>query len=1526
MDVPPRMRRIVGLRFPGALIAARVADRLRSVRGVRWGAAAALAAASLPSVASGQLTVDSAAFPAGVAPYQVSGTEDYSSAGDFTVESGAGLEVQGPSGHLITDAFFQAGTTDIFSGGLLTVNAGLDFTNSGGTTTVAGTLNSGRNIIVSGGDLIAQVGGTITGAALSQTGFGDFTTAGDVNLSGAATIAGTGAQLSVTGGTFDAASLALSANGDATTNGTVTIAGATTVDSNLSHLTVQGGQFNTGSLALTNAGDATFNGDVNVTGAATLTGAGSQLQVNGGTFDAASLGLSGDAGAYLNGDVNVTGALTVDGTGSLLSQVSGTLDAGSLALTNNGDVAIGAATTLTGNATADGTNSVLNVNSGGSFNAVGLGLTNGGRLQVQGGAAAFSGAATADGASTELRMTSGSFDAASLALSGGATSLFEGGIATITGATTVGGVGSNVDVRSSAQFNAGSLAVNAGQIATAGDVNVTGAATVTGTGVLLDITAGTFDAGSLAVSGLSETNVYGAATIAGALTVSGGVSPISQTEFTLETGGSLTANSLAVTNRGRWTSLRDGNDTDIAGAVTVDGSGSLLIHHRGTFDAATLALTNSGAATFADDATFTGAVSADGTSSQFIVQPGGTFQGASFQATNGGSLTTSSGTATFTGAASFDGAGSQLTLFPVGALNAASLSVTDRATASLFDGSLATITGATTVDSNGAAIDVAAGGSFTGTTLALTDDGRFVTAGTTSFTGDVTLDQSNDDALVGDVGGLHVDGGTMDVGGRFEVGDLSTVEITGDLNVTGAVTSGLAAFLHVNSTGALTAGSGLEILDGTEIRNEGSVVVQSGDVVVHDGDLSAYQSSDFEIVSGDLAVVESSQLGSAGTVTVGGDVRIGGASAEFNSTGRLNAVNLILDADDPLNVPKFSDSSLFDVQGGAVDLSGAAIVRGANSHLDVRLGGTLDAASVTVVDGGTFEVDADSAANVSGDFALTDGLATVFDGGTLTLGSLTQAATGTLDVQSGGTLTVNGAWDAATVTLQDGAVYGGDTTFTGNVIAAGTLAPGNSPGTTTVGGNFNTVATTVLDIEVNPVLAGAAPRPGVDHDQIIVGGTATIDGGTLKVSQFAPGRLSRGTKYDFLVANALVVNDPLTLQNVTGFRFITRFDATTYSLIVGGDAAYAGMGASRNQRAVGGALDALNGAPALAGIFNALDTLPTEAATAAALDGLSGEIYGTHLSATNRSSLAFLDLIGGRDAAFPLHCQTRPAGLGGWWESYGTGGRVNGDANASTAELGTVGTAVGLTQSFVSGGVCVDAEAFYGFESATTRVPGVDSSVTSDLHRVGGSLRVGAGRAFGRVTAFGGTSESESRRAVQIDSPLLPFADRTTGAFDGSLAAADAETGLLFGSPSDYLMPIVGLRYAHTRQDELTEAGGLAALNVDERPLSELRARVGLRAGGVLIASNVLPVSGTMEAVYSRDVSAGTVGDYDARFAAAPGSTFAARGTDFGADRIVLGPGLTIGDGPVRLSTNYRAGLGEDSVLHSGDARLEVLF
>jgi autotransporter-associated beta strand protein len=67
----------------------------------------------------------------------------------------------------------------------------------------------------------------------------------------------------------------------------------------------------------------------------------------------------------------------------------------------------------------------------------------------------------------------------------------------------------------------------------------------------------------------------------------------------------------------------------------------------------------------------------------------------------------------------------------------------------------------------------------------------------------------------------------------------------------------------------------------------------------------------------------------------------------------------------------------------------------------------------------------------------------------------------------------------------------------GNLTSSGHVAPGFSPGITTVNGNYTQTNIGVLDIEV------AGTVPGTQHDQLVVTGTASLDG-VLRIVSEAP--------------------------------------------------------------------------------------------------------------------------------------------------------------------------------------------------------------------------------------------------------------------------------------------------------------------------------------------------------------------------------------------------------------------------------------
>ena len=177
----------------------------------------------------------------------------------------------------------------------------------------------------------------------------------------------------------------------------------------------------------------------------------------------------------------------------------------------------------------------------------------------------------------------------------------------------------------------------------------------------------------------------------------------------------------------------------------------------------------------------------------------------------------------------------------------------------------------------------------------------------------------------------------------------------------------------------------------------------------------------------------------------------------LNVNAGSNAITLTTAGNDFTNV---------NVTGGSVSLlenSGFAITRAECST------------SLTI----------DSSASVTQTGAITGEGSLVKQGtGTLNLAN-TNNYSGTTTV-SAGTLLVNGSITSAT-TVNLGGTLGGGGTITGNVGGSGAVAPGNSPGTLTIVGNFGPIG--VLNFEVQ----GYA-TPGTDFDRINVTGGVDLSG------------------------------------------------------------------------------------------------------------------------------------------------------------------------------------------------------------------------------------------------------------------------------------------------------------------------------------------------------------------------------------------------------------------------------------------------
>lgn len=142
-------------------------------------------------------------------------------------------------------------------------------------------------------------------------------------------------------------------------------------------------------------------------------------------------------------------------------------------------------------------------------------------------------------------------------------------------------------------------------------------------------------------------------------------------------------------------------------------------------------------------------------------------------------------------------------------------------------------------------------------------------------------------------------------------------------------------------------------------------------------------------------------------------------------------------------------------------------------------------------------------------------------GGTTTLAPVLQNSgtieflAGTLEAQGGFTQTAGftqfkGGHLKTTTALLRGGKIGGIGTLTGNLQNdGGIVAPGFSPGTITINGNYTQSASGVLDMEIGGLSAGT------QYDQMVVNGTAYL-GGTLNIVQYNGFAPSAGTSFQLI--------------------------------------------------------------------------------------------------------------------------------------------------------------------------------------------------------------------------------------------------------------------------------------------------------------------------------------------------------------------------------------------------------------------------
>ncbi|CAI1132343.1 autotransporter outer membrane beta-barrel domain-containing protein [Serratia quinivorans] len=441
--------------------------------------------------------------------------------------------------------------------------------------------------------------------------------------------------------------------------------------------------------------------------------------------------------------------------------------------------------------------------------------------------------------------------------------------------------------------------------------------------------------------------------------------------------------------------------------------------------------------------------------------------------------------------------------------------------------------------------------------------------------------------------------------------------------------------------------------------------------------------------------------------------------------------------------------------------------------------------------------------------------------GTLVLAGNNSYAGPTLINQ--GLLAVNGSV-TSDVTVQNAGVLGGSGTV-GSLTArsGGTVAPGNSIGTLNVARNLSFEPGSRYAVEV---------APNGQSDRIQSSGSATIGGGEVAVSlENSTNLLSQsevrsllGQQYNILTAQ----------QGISG-----RFDSVapnylflgtglTYqpnqvTLNVGrNDTSFASVAATRNERAVAAAADALAaGNPVYESILNAGSTGEARQA----FRQLSGQIHADIASAQVNDSRYLRDALNGRlrqaeGLATSPDIKADDDG-GAWAQLLGAWDHASGDANATGYQASTYGVLVGLDSALAD-------DWRLGVATGYTRTSldgGYGSNADSDNYH----LAVYGGKQFGELALRAGGGYTWHRFDTSRSVNYGMQSDRETAKYSARTEQVFAEAGYSVKADWVNLEPFANLAYINFQNNGISEDGGAAALHGDKQHTDATVSTLGLR-------------------------------------------------------------------------------------------------
>jgi fibronectin-binding autotransporter adhesin len=564
---------------------------------------------------------------------------------------------------------------------------------------------------------------------------------------------------------------------------------------------------------------------------------------------------------------------------------------------------------------------------------------------------------------------------------------------------------------------------------------------------------------------------------------------------------------------------------------------------------------------------------------------------------------------------------------------------------------------------------------------------------------------------------------------------------------------------------------------------------------------------------------------------------------------------------------------------------------------------------------------------------------TTFSGVISGTGGLTKTGTGTFTLSGANTFTGTATIDAgmlevdgsltSAVVVNTNASLGGSGTITGNITVNGSIAPGNSIGTTTINGDYIQNAGSVYEVEI---------EPGGTSDKIHAAGTATINGGTVRVTA-ASGNYTTGTTYDILEADGGVTGTYDTLEKTAMLNMQFNYLANIVQLEILRLNNYADFAQTENQKHVAQNLDSMTGTASgdMQDVMAELDLL-SETDLRNAFDLLGPEFYAmlpqvnlselrsyqrtmtSHMQATRTSRR----IASGN--ALPLDLFAVPTALpvdkkyGFWGKAYG----LSENQNKENEYFGYRADAAGAVSGFDS---CVGNMIFgVSFGLSKTDVDFETDRAENDIDTVHmGLYGTLAEKWYYIESAFAyGRNDFNSQRRIQVGG-----IDRTaSGDYDGTEWAGYMGGGFFYFVGEFAVVPKIGVEYAEIRVDGFTETGA-NAINIEANSshMNSLVTTVGVTTSRLFQRDDNMFVPefrAQWMHEFKNDPEVASV-----RFVGAshPADSFAGKWLARPQDTLLLGLGLNVDiTHRVTGNINYDFKLGEHYEAHSVALGLRVTF